>query len=133
MIIDRADMYGLAQLHQLRGRIGRGGTASTCFLITSPNVSATKDRLQAMASTSDGFKIAEYDLAMLVAVNELAYAPIDLIIEQCVKEYSFKGKGKIELSKKLVTCYLVFCHFINGFTVVAYYGCKYAYRLFDTP
>ena len=57
---------------------------------------------------------AEYDLAMLVAVNELAYAPIDLIIEQCIKEYSFRGKGKIELSKELVTCYLVFCYLING-------------------
>ncbi|NQY73444.1 MAG: ATP-dependent DNA helicase RecG [Candidatus Margulisbacteria bacterium] len=64
MVIRHAERFGLSQLHQLRGRIGRGGTASTCFLITSPNVSATKDRLQAMASTSDGFKIAEYDLAI---------------------------------------------------------------------
>lgn len=57
MIIEDADRYGLAQLHQLRGRVGRGADESWCFLMASPN-----ERLRALTATSDGFEIARADM-----------------------------------------------------------------------
>ena len=62
MIIQHADRFGLTQLHQLRGRIGRGGTLSYCFLIADPKNENSKKRIKAMVETTDGFKISEYDL-----------------------------------------------------------------------
>jgi ATP-dependent DNA helicase RecG len=65
MIVEDADRFGLAQLHQLRGRVGRGGGHSQCLLLTRGNKSETAlRRLEVMASTADGFQIAEEDLAM---------------------------------------------------------------------
>ena len=57
MIVEDADRYGLAQLHQLRGRVGRGSGQSWCFLMARPN-----DRLRALAATNDGFEVARADL-----------------------------------------------------------------------
>lgn len=63
MMIDNAERLGLAQLHQLRGRVGRGSEASYCTLIYHPPLSAQgRERLQAMRETSDGFCIAQKDL-----------------------------------------------------------------------
>ncbi|MGQ3053210.1 MAG: ATP-dependent DNA helicase RecG [Roseateles sp.] len=63
MVIEHAERFGLAQLHQLRGRVGRGSKASVCVLIYSPPLSDTgKSRLKAMAETTDGFEIARRDL-----------------------------------------------------------------------
>ncbi|WP_457444297.1 ATP-dependent DNA helicase RecG [Roseateles sp. P5_E4] len=63
MVIEHAERFGLAQLHQLRGRVGRGAKASVCVLIYSPPLSDTgKSRLKAMAETTDGFEIARRDL-----------------------------------------------------------------------
>jgi ATP-dependent DNA helicase RecG len=63
MVIEHAERFGLAQLHQLRGRVGRGATASVCVLLYSGPLSATaKSRLKAMAETADGFEIARRDL-----------------------------------------------------------------------
>jgi ATP-dependent DNA helicase RecG len=63
MVIEHAERFGLAQLHQLRGRVGRGAVASTCVLLYSPPLSQSgKARLQALAQTNDGFDIAERDL-----------------------------------------------------------------------
>lgn len=65
MLIVHAERFGLAQLHQLRGRIGRGGYDSHCLLLAySPLSEEAKRRLKSMESTSDGFKIAEEDLAI---------------------------------------------------------------------
>jgi ATP-dependent DNA helicase RecG len=65
MVIENADRYGLAQLHQLRGRVGRGPQQSYCYLIASPRPTANgKLRLQAIAGTDDGFRIAEMDLEL---------------------------------------------------------------------
>ncbi|MCX7696871.1 MAG: ATP-dependent DNA helicase RecG [Bacteroidales bacterium] len=65
MIIEHAERFGLAQLHQLRGRIGRGGEKSYCLLITPDQVgSEAMERIQVFLSTMDGFKIAEEDLKM---------------------------------------------------------------------
>ena len=63
MVIEHAERFGLAQLHQLRGRVGRGAAASVCVLLYSGPLSPTaKDRLKAMAETNDGFEIARRDL-----------------------------------------------------------------------
>ena len=63
MVIEHAERFGLAQLHQLRGRVGRGAVASVCVLLYSGPLSPTgKARLKAMAETTDGFEIARRDL-----------------------------------------------------------------------
>jgi ATP-dependent DNA helicase RecG len=62
MVIENADQFGLAQLHQLRGRIGRGSEQSYCILLASAKTVEAKARLRIMEQTSDGFKIAEEDL-----------------------------------------------------------------------
>ncbi|MBF0494322.1 MAG: ATP-dependent DNA helicase RecG [Candidatus Omnitrophica bacterium] len=62
MIIEHADRYGLAQLHQLRGRIGRGKHTSYCILIGDPKNEISEERLESISGTSDGFEIAEKDL-----------------------------------------------------------------------
>jgi ATP-dependent DNA helicase RecG len=62
ILIENAERFGLAQLHQLRGRIGRGEHKSYCILISSADDEAALEKLRVLESTSDGFKIAEADL-----------------------------------------------------------------------
>jgi ATP-dependent DNA helicase RecG len=62
MLIDNADRFGLSQLHQLRGRVGRGSERSYCLLISDAPTENGQQRLRAMVQTGDGFKIAEMDL-----------------------------------------------------------------------
>jgi ATP-dependent DNA helicase RecG len=65
MVIESAERFGLSQLHQLRGRVGRGADQSYCIFITSFKLSAeAKTRLKTMVETTDGFKIAEVDLKL---------------------------------------------------------------------
>ena len=65
MVIMNAERFGLSQLHQLRGRVGRGGDQSYCFLMTDYNLNLDgRKRMEIMTSTSDGFVIAEADLKM---------------------------------------------------------------------
>jgi ATP-dependent DNA helicase RecG len=65
MIVQEADRFGLAQLHQLRGRVGRGAEQSYCLLVSRAKeelTDAARDRLEALVSTNDGFELAERDL-----------------------------------------------------------------------
>jgi ATP-dependent DNA helicase RecG len=62
MVIEGANRFGLAQLHQLRGRVGRGGGKSFCVLIPESEASVENERLAVMAETTDGFILAEKDL-----------------------------------------------------------------------
>jgi ATP-dependent DNA helicase RecG len=63
MVVEHAERFGLAQLHQLRGRVGRGTAKSYCILMTGPRVSPLgEERLNAMVRTQDGFELAELDL-----------------------------------------------------------------------
>ncbi|MGH9013734.1 MAG: ATP-dependent DNA helicase RecG [Acidimicrobiia bacterium] len=62
MIVEDADRFGLSQLHQLRGRVGRGAASSWCFLFADPSTPEGEARLAAMAASTDGFLLAERDL-----------------------------------------------------------------------
>lgn len=64
MVIEHAERFGLSQLHQLRGRIGRGAEQSYCFLIADAKTQEAKTRIKAMLDSSDGFHIAEVDLKL---------------------------------------------------------------------
>ncbi len=65
MVIENAERFGLSQLHQLRGRVGRGGEQSYCILMTGNKLSHTgKERIKTMVDTNDGFRIAEVDLKL---------------------------------------------------------------------
>ena len=62
MVVEDADRFGLSQLHQLRGRIGRGGGESWCFLFADPSTPEAEARMEALAGSTDGFLLAERDL-----------------------------------------------------------------------
>jgi ATP-dependent DNA helicase RecG len=67
MIVQEADRFGLAQLHQLRGRVGRGAEQSYCLLVSRPKeelTDAAQARLQALVDSTDGFELAEIDLEL---------------------------------------------------------------------
>ncbi len=75
MVIEQAEKFGLSQLHQLRGRVGRGADASTCLLMYAPPLGETAmRRLKVMRDTEDGFKIAEEDLQLRGAGDVLGMA-----------------------------------------------------------
>ena len=64
IVIENAERYGLSQLHQLRGRVGRGKAASTCILVTDAQNEETLTRMKVMCSTNNGFRIADEDLKL---------------------------------------------------------------------
>ncbi len=64
MVIEQAERFGLAQLHQLRGRVGRGGEQSYCILVTTKMTDAGRERIRTMVDSNDGFQIAEMDLQL---------------------------------------------------------------------
>lgn len=64
MIVENADRFGLSQLHQLRGRVGRGDKKSYCILVSETKSAQTRERLRALCATNDGFRIAEADLSL---------------------------------------------------------------------
>jgi ATP-dependent DNA helicase RecG len=65
MVIENAERFGLSQLHQLRGRVGRGADQSYCILMTNYNLGAdSKARIETMVKTNNGFEIAETDLKL---------------------------------------------------------------------
>jgi ATP-dependent DNA helicase RecG len=75
MVIEHAERFGLSQLHQLRGRVGRGTDASTCLLLYAPPLGKTaQNRLEAIRETNDGFQIAEIDLKLRGAGDVLGIA-----------------------------------------------------------
>jgi len=81
MVIENAECFGLSQLHQLRGRIGRGNRRSVCILVRGGGNDDSADRLAIMRDTSDGFKVAEADLQMR--------GPGDFFGERQSGEFSF--------------------------------------------
>ena len=111
MTILNAERFGLSALHQLRGRVGRGKDASFCFLISKTQNETSKQRLEIMEATQDGFIIAEEDLKMRNAgeifglrqsgLSDLRFIDllhdvktIKLVRDECM-EYLRKNQGKI--------------------------------------
>lgn len=89
MVIENADRFGLSQLHQLRGRVGRGAEQSFCFLISDSRSPTTQERLEIMTLTNDGFVIAEKDLELRGPGEFLGYRQSglpDLILADLVKD-----------------------------------------------
>jgi ATP-dependent DNA helicase RecG len=64
MVIEDADRFGLSQLHQLRGRVGRGRHSGTCVLVADPTTPEGEERIAAMVTTNDGFELASIDLGI---------------------------------------------------------------------
>jgi ATP-dependent DNA helicase RecG len=64
MLVENASRFGLAQLHQLRGRVGRGPHQAYCLLVDTPRTEPARERLRALEATTDGFELAEHDLRM---------------------------------------------------------------------
>jgi ATP-dependent DNA helicase RecG len=99
MIIEDADRFGLAQLHQLRGRVGRGTAESFCYLIPSANITPIGwQRLKVIESTQDGFKIAEEDLRIRGGGTITSHSQtgrLDFKIADPIKHYFFfKAAGE---------------------------------------
>lgn len=91
MVIESAERFGLSQLHQLRGRVGRGGDQSYCILVSSPKLSEDgKKRLETMVATTDGFEIAEADLKLRgpgdLEGTQQSGLPFDLKIANLAKD-----------------------------------------------
>jgi ATP-dependent DNA helicase RecG len=89
MVIENADRFGLAQLHQLRGRVGRGCEQSYCYLVSDSQAEATLSRLNIMTETNDGFVIAEKDLELRGPGEFLGYRQSglpDLVLADLVKD-----------------------------------------------
>jgi len=109
MIIEGADRFGLAQLHQFRGRIGRGEIQSYCFLFTDSNNKKTNQRLKAMITAKNGFELAEKDLKIRGAgdfigtrqwgLPDLAMASLNNL--ELIKKA--RQAAKIVLEKNLIT------------------------------
>lgn len=109
MVIEQADRFGLAELHQLRGRVGRGSDQSYCFLIYSDKITETGiARMKALHETTDGFKIAEEDLKLrgpgeitgTAQSGELTFALADPVRDQSVMQQA-RADAFSELSKTI--------------------------------
>ena len=92
MIVEASDRFGLAQLHQLRGRVGRGSEKSSCILVRSSQISETaRARLALMRETNDGFRIAEEDLKLrgageLLGTRQSGESPFRVATDEQVRE-----------------------------------------------
>ncbi len=105
MVIESAERFGLSQLHQLRGRVGRGAEQSYCILLSSFKLSSdSKTRLQTMVETTDGFKIAEVDLKLRGPGNIMGTQQsgvLNLKIADVVKDGAILHKARQTASRVL--------------------------------
>ena len=112
MVIYNAERFGLSQLHQLRGRVGRGSKKSYCFLLCGSDGEEARERLSVIKQNSDGFKIAEYDLKMrgggdflgtrqsgkfLNEIRNLKYPPEVIFEAKKLSDEAFEGGGSEQL------------------------------------
>lgn len=100
MVIQNAEKFGLSQLHQLRGRVGRGGDKAYCFLVTSHKLTIdAKNRLKAMVNSNDGFQIAEIDLQIRGPGDILGTRQsglLNLNLASLVKDYDLLNSARKE-------------------------------------
>lgn len=105
MVIEHAERFGLAQLHQLRGRVGRGSAQSSCLLLYTPPLGETaRARLEALRGSEDGFYLAEQDLALRGGGDVLgtrqsgltSYRMVDLAVQKDLAEWA-RSQSKVVL------------------------------------
>lgn len=106
MVIENAERFGLSQLHQLRGRVGRGAEQSFCILVTKKELSEnTRRRIQIMVESNDGFQIAEEDLKLRgpgdLEGTQQSGIPFDLKIANLGKDQTILSRAR-ELAKELI-------------------------------
>lgn len=106
MVIENAERFGLSQLHQLRGRVGRGAEQSFCILVTKKELSEnTRRRIQIMVESNDGFQIAEEDLKLRgpgdLEGTQQSGIPFDLKIANLGKDQAILSRAR-ELAKELI-------------------------------
>ena len=99
MVIESAERFGLSQLHQLRGRVGRGGEQSYCILMTSPKLSEDgRKRMETMVKSTDGFEISEVDLKLRgpgdIEGTQQSGLPFDLKIANLTKDADILGHAR---------------------------------------
>lgn len=108
MVIENAERFGLAQLHQLRGRVGRGAEQSYCILMTNNRLSEmTQRRMQVMVDSTDGFVIAEEDLKLRgpgdLEGTAQSGMPFDLKIANLVKDQEMMDVAR-EAAAEVLAC-----------------------------
>jgi ATP-dependent DNA helicase RecG len=106
MVIESAQRFGLSQLHQLRGRVGRGADQSYCILITPYELSAdTRKRIEIMTGTNDGFEIAEADLKLRgpgdLEGTQQSGVPFNLHIADLVRDNAILYRAR-EIAEKII-------------------------------
>ena len=106
MVIESAQRFGLSQLHQLRGRVGRGADQSYCVLITPYEISSdTRKRMEIMTESNDGFVIAEADLKLRgpgdLEGTQQSGIPFDLRIADLVKDSTILYRAR-EIAEELI-------------------------------
>ena len=99
MVIENAERFGLSQLHQLRGRVGRNSLQSYCILVSPSRSQETRERLGIMTQTNDGFVIAEKDLQLrgpgeFIGTRQSGLP--DLIISDIVRDAEILEKARYE-------------------------------------
>ena len=108
MVIENAERFGLAQLHQLRGRVGRGADQSYCVLVTADNLSAdTQKRMAIMTGTTDGFEIAEEDMKLRgpgdLEGTAQSGLPFELRVANIVKDRDLMEQARNDAAEVLET------------------------------
>jgi len=110
MVVEDADRFGLSQLHQLRGRVGRGGHQSYCVLIADPKTDDARARLEVMVETTDGFRIAQRDLELRGAGELLGdrrqpglrqHGVTDLRVADLVRDHAWLERARRDATKVL--------------------------------
>ena len=116
MVVYNAERFGLSQLHQLRGRVGRGAEQSYCFLLAGAETPTSVERLKIMKENTDGFKIAELDLAMrgsgdflgtrqsgkmLTEIRNLHYSPDVIFLAKKLSDETFDGRFDSDELRKI--------------------------------
>jgi len=104
MIIQNAERFGMASLHQLRGRIGRGTQASCCFLVAAPQTEEARARLAMAASTSDGFRLSEEDLRLRgpgELLGTTQHGDVALKVADLVKDKEVLSRARVDAESLL--------------------------------
>jgi ATP-dependent DNA helicase RecG len=104
MVIQNADRFGLATLHQLRGRVGRGDHPSQCWLVADPQTEESKRRIRILCESSDGFKIGEEDLKLRGpgdVLGTLQHGELSLRVADLLKDSDLQAQARADAQELL--------------------------------